>query len=214
VSGVRIQAQFSIHHPGDVGELQGCDGYVDFRNGRVELFACSDSDDRRSVAWPWRREHGTVASRTSICGVISSDRASLHAKAATKAAPQAVQVADHRHLLRNMSEALVGALGPHHRLLAEVARTAAEESKPVAEARLEPSPAERRPRLRIEQNRERRMARYQALSTGVHKDRENEVVNPGVVVAGWNGPKEPPILYVLGGFSGRKILERPECFQL
>jgi DNA-binding NarL/FixJ family response regulator len=62
-----------------------------------------------------------------------------------------------------MSEALVGALGPHHRLLAEVARTAAEESKPVAEARLEPSPAERRPRLRIEQNRERRMGRYEAV---------------------------------------------------
>ena len=97
--------------------------------------------------------------------IISRDRASLYAEAATKAAPQAVQVADRWHLLRNMSEALVEALGPHHRLLAEVARTVAEESKPVAEAVLEPSPAERlfRPRLRIEQNRERRMARYEAV---------------------------------------------------
>ena len=97
--------------------------------------------------------------------IISRDRASLYAEAATKAAPQAVQVADRWHLLRNMSEALVEALGPHHRMLAEVARTVAEEPKPATEAVLKPSPAERlsRPRLRIEQNRERRMARYEAV---------------------------------------------------
>ena len=38
--------------------------------------------------------------------ILSRDRASLYAEAATKAAPPAVQVADHWHLLRNMSEAL------------------------------------------------------------------------------------------------------------
>src|SRR5664279_4217354 len=51
--------------------------------------------------------------------IISRDRASLYAEAATKAAPHAVQVADRWHLLHNMSEVLQGALVPHHRLLAE-----------------------------------------------------------------------------------------------
>ncbi|MGA2571350.1 MAG: transposase [Terracidiphilus sp.] len=96
---------------------------------------------------------------------ISRDRASLYAEAAAKAAPQAGQVADRWHLLRSLSEALVEALGAHHRLLAEVVRSVARESKPEAEAVVEPSPAERlsRPRLRIEQNRERRMACCEAV---------------------------------------------------
>jgi len=51
--------------------------------------------------------------------IISRDRASLYAQAATAAAPQAVQIADRWHLLHNLSEALTGALVPHHRLLAE-----------------------------------------------------------------------------------------------
>ena len=65
----------------------------------------------------WLREHpGTE--------VISRDRASLYAQAATNAAPQAVQVADRWHLLHNMTEALMEALAPHHRLLTEMAREA------------------------------------------------------------------------------------------
>lgn len=97
--------------------------------------------------------------------IISRDRASLYAEAATHAAPRAVQVADRWHLLHNLSEALVDALRPHHRLLAEGARTVAEKSKPTTEAVVEPLPAERssRSRLRIEQNRERRIARYEAV---------------------------------------------------
>src|ERR1039458_3222509 len=51
--------------------------------------------------------------------IVSRDRANLYAEAATKAAPHAVQVADRWYLLHNMSEALLGALVPHHRLLAE-----------------------------------------------------------------------------------------------
>jgi transposase len=97
--------------------------------------------------------------------IISRDRASLYAEAATKAAPQAVQVADRWHLLRNLSEALVEALAPHHRLLAEVARTTAKESEPEAEAVVKPpsaKPTSRHRRL-IQGNRERRMARYEAV---------------------------------------------------
>ena len=54
--------------------------------------------------------------------VVSRGRASLYAQAATTAAPQAVQVADRWHLLHNLTEAFIGALLPHHRLLFETAR--------------------------------------------------------------------------------------------
>jgi len=97
--------------------------------------------------------------------IVSRDRASLYAEAATKAAPQAVQVADRWHLLRNLSEALVEVLATHHRLLAEVARTTAEKSEPGVEAIAEPPPGNLTSRHRrlIQDNRERRMARYEAV---------------------------------------------------
>jgi transposase len=107
----------------------------------------------------WLRAHPGVE-------IISRDRASLNAEAATKAAPQAAQIADRWRLLHNLSEALVDVLRPHHRLLTEVAKAVAVEEKPAADARSEPlssTPPTSRSRRRIEQNRERRQARYAAV---------------------------------------------------
>jgi transposase len=108
----------------------------------------------------WMRHHpGTE--------IVSRDRASLYAEAATKAAPQAIQVADRWHLLHNLTETLVDALAPHHRLLTEVAKATSD--KPKAS---EPSPAQladpapprsRRQRQRQKANRERRLACYEAV---------------------------------------------------
>ena len=98
--------------------------------------------------------------------IISRDRASLYAEAATKAAPQAAQVADRWHLLHNMSEALFGALVPHHRLLTEVAQVTAGRAKaatsPDAQLPLSARPPSRKQRAQ-EENRERRLARYEAV---------------------------------------------------
>ena len=66
--------------------------------------------------------------------IISGDRASLYAEAATNAAPQAVQVADRWHLLHNLSETLTEVLAPHHRVLTEVAHAVAKETKPPPKA--------------------------------------------------------------------------------
>jgi len=97
--------------------------------------------------------------------IISRDRASLYAEAVSKAAPRAVQVADRWHLMRNLSEALVDALAPHHRLLTEVRRAVADESKPETEPASETPHAvlSSRNRFRIQQSRERRMARYETV---------------------------------------------------
>ena len=107
----------------------------------------------------WMRRHpGTE--------IVSRDRASLYAEAAAKAAPQAIQVADRWHLLHNLSEALVDALRPHHRLLTEVAKTISD--KPAGESppaqTMEPvSPCSRRQRERQKENRECRLACYETV---------------------------------------------------
>jgi transposase len=49
--------------------------------------------------------------------IVSRDRASAYAEAARRAAPQAVQIADRWHLMRNLSDALRTVLEPHHRVL-------------------------------------------------------------------------------------------------
>jgi transposase len=65
-----------------------------------------------------------------------------------------------------MSEALVGALVPHHRFLAEVAQVAAESPKAATTVLAQPPPSTQ-PSLRKhqvqEQNRERRLARYEVV---------------------------------------------------
>jgi integrase len=101
--------------------------------------------------------------------IVSRDRASLYAQAATKAAPQAVQVADRWHLLHNLTEAFIGALVPHHRLLSETARslvkdTGGSSSLPSAKA---DGPT---PRIQAKQrlNREHRLAKYEAVMDQVH----------------------------------------------
>lgn len=100
--------------------------------------------------------------------IVSRDRASLYAEAATRATPQAVQVVDRWHLLHNLSEALIDALAPHHRLLAEVAKETSTPPEAVAAAITPPanrdkSPRSQRQRIRQQANRERRIARYEAV---------------------------------------------------
>ncbi len=112
----------------------------------------------------WLREHpGTE--------VISRDRASLYAQAATNAAPHAVQVADRWHLLRNMTEALMEALAPHHRLLNEAARAVAQPDRKPAEpvgATETAVPASRARQLQ-HNNRQRRLERYETVMEKVRK---------------------------------------------
>jgi transposase len=102
--------------------------------------------------------------------IVSRDRASLYAQAATNAAPHAVQVADRWHLLHNLTEAFIGALVPHHRLLSETARALV--VNPNASSALPPAKAdEPAPRNQDKQrlNRELRVAKYAAVMELVRK---------------------------------------------
>jgi transposase len=102
--------------------------------------------------------------------IVSRDRASLYAQAATTAAPQAVQVADRWHLLHNLTEAFIGALVPHHRLLSETARVLVKDAK--VSSTLSPAKADSQPpRIQAKQrlNREHRLGKYEAVMDQVSK---------------------------------------------
>jgi transposase len=114
----------------------------------------------------WMRRHPGAE-------IVSRDRASLYAEAATKAAPQAIQIADRWHLLHNLSEALIDALRPHHRLLAEVAKaTSIQPKADVVPNTLQSNaanPRSRRQKMRQHDNRERRLACYEAVMEQVRQ---------------------------------------------
>jgi transposase len=106
----------------------------------------------------WLKEHPGVSA-------VVRDRADAYADGASRGAPNAMQILDRWHLLRNGSDALRSLLDQHHRELREAARAAAQPVDPAAIADVpEPaSPAERpmrttEPRSRASQ--ERRDARF------------------------------------------------------
>jgi transposase len=112
------------------------------------------------------RESGTVATwLRSHPGteIVSRDRASAYAEATRRAAPQAVQVADRWHLMRNLSEALRNALEPHRRVMTQAAKTV-QGSKPTATLDPDAAPATPSDTLSVRnRSRERRLGLYQEM---------------------------------------------------
>ena len=97
----------------------------------------------------WLREHPSVQ-------IISRDRAGAYAEAADKAAPDAVQVADRWHLMKNAVDALERVLKPEHRVLKEAATQVYRHTTPQP---LPPPPGSNE-KVKAA-NRERRMARWE-----------------------------------------------------
>ena len=65
--------------------------------------------------------------------IISRDRASCYSQAAKQGAPQAIQVADRWHLLKNLGEALKRMLEKHNKELREAAKDIAQENRDAEE---------------------------------------------------------------------------------
>ena len=131
----------------------------DLERGRV-IDLLPDRSAESTAAW--LRGHPGIE-------IVSRDRASLYAEAAAKAVPHAIQVADRWHLLRNLSEALTGALAPHHRLMTEAARAVSKKPEaPLAEKSAVVAPNTTRADRAKRRSRERRAARYESVIEQVH----------------------------------------------
>lgn len=114
------------------------------------------ADRKAETAAAWMAAHPEIE-------LVSRDRGTDYASAATTGAPQAVQCADRFHVLKNLGEALEGCLARH---LAAKRKTQMqeplEECAPIGEA---PRPVRRSPKVERKQltYREERLARYEQV---------------------------------------------------
>ena len=120
-----------LHHrrpsaPVQAPRVLGIDDWAWRKGHRYGTILC-DLETRKVVDLLPGRNADTVAAwlrQHTGTEIISHDRGGIYAEAARRGAPQAVQVADRWHLLRNLSEALFRAIAPHHRLFSQVEKPA------------------------------------------------------------------------------------------
>jgi transposase len=96
----------------------------------------------------WLRRHGGIE-------IVARDRAGAYADAVRRGAPDATQVADRWHLLRNLGEALQGGVDRHRGAVRQAARAVSEETAAPTEPL--PRPATREERLRADRRDRRRL---------------------------------------------------------
>src|SRR5215211_9022 len=108
---------------------------VDLEHGEViDLLPGRDGEALKQ----WLQEHPGVE-------VISRDRASAYARAASEAAPRAIQVADRWHLLKNVREMLERFFERHRSAIKAVASALAHPLAPQEPATNQPAPEEAKP---------------------------------------------------------------------
>ena len=110
--------------PVSAPRVLGVDDWAWKKGNRYGTILC-DLEAGRVVDLLPDREAGTLATWLQEhpgTEIVSRDRASAYAKATRRACPEAIQIADRWHLLRNLSEALRNALEPHRRTMMQAAK--------------------------------------------------------------------------------------------
>jgi transposase len=124
----------------DVGQPTslGIDDWAYKRGRRYGTIICDLVEHRPVDLLPDRSAESTaawLAAHPSV-EVIARDRSGLYADAATRGAPEAVQVADRWHLVDNLADALETFLRHHGAHLIQAAALAAQTDEPAADSAL------------------------------------------------------------------------------
>jgi transposase len=141
----------------------------------------------------WLQRHGGIE-------IVARDRAGAYADAVRQGAPDAMQVADRWHLLRNLGEALQGGVDRHRGAVRQAARAVSEETTIPAEPVL--PPATREERLRTDR-RDRRQLRYEEM------ERLHRLGLPGHAIGRAVGASQPTVYRWLKA-GGPPTHDKPE----
>ncbi len=123
----------------------------------IDLLPDRDAD---SVAG-WLQQHPGIE-------IISRDRGKCYREGATAGAPDAVQVADRFHLLKNLGDTVEEILKRHHRQIREAAHQLAKTAEIEAQETPKPLTQEEQRKAEGHQRREERFAEVQALHQQGH----------------------------------------------
>lgn len=179
--------------PSQAPRVVGIDDWAWRKGQRYGTIIC-DLERNRVLDLLPDREASTVAAwleRYPGVEIVARDRAGFYAEGARRGAPQARQVADRWHLLRNLGDALNKLAERHRQAIRTAARTVAESQAPqdIVEITVSAGRVTEKQKLREERYREIRRLRDQ----GLHIKEIARLVDLGhLAVSRWLKAEGPP----------------------